>query len=45
MNVVCLGEKRIEKEREMWVKNWLLGRYRFTHINLLNFNSKDSPED
>jgi hypothetical protein len=29
----------------MWAKNWLLGRDRFTHLNLLNFNRNDSPED
>ena len=26
-------------------KKWLLGRDRFTHINLLNFIRNDSPED
>jgi hypothetical protein len=25
------------RRREMWAKNWLLDRGRFTHLNLLNF--------
>jgi hypothetical protein len=29
----------------MWAKKWLLGRERFTHLNLLNFIRNDSPED
>jgi hypothetical protein len=29
----------------MWAKNWLLGRDRFTHSNLLNFIRNDRPED
>ena len=29
----------------MWAKKWLLGRDRFTHLNLLNFIRNDSPED
>jgi hypothetical protein len=29
----------------MWAKNWLLGRDRFTHLNLLNFIRNDSSED
>jgi len=29
----------------MWTKKWLLGRDRFTHLNLLNFIRNDSPED
>jgi hypothetical protein len=29
----------------MWAKNWLLGRDRFTHLNLFNFIRNDSPED
>jgi hypothetical protein len=33
------------KRREMWAKNWLLGRDRFTYLNLLNFIRNDSPED
>jgi hypothetical protein len=33
------------KTREMWAKNWLLGRDRFTHLNLLNSIRDDSPED
>jgi hypothetical protein len=33
------------ERREMWAKNWLLGRDRFTHLNLLNFIRNDSPED
>jgi hypothetical protein len=41
-----LGRKRKNgKRREMWAKNWLLGRDRFTHLNLLNFIRNDSPED
>ena len=40
------GRKRKNrKTREMWTKKWLLGRDRFTHINLLNFIRNDSPED
>jgi hypothetical protein len=46
MNAVCWGEKRKNKKRrEMWAKKWLLGRDRFTHLNLLNFIRNDSPED
>ena len=46
MNAVCSGEKeRIEKKREMWAKKWLLGRDRYTHLNLSNFIRTDSPED
>jgi hypothetical protein len=29
----------------MWAKKWLLGRDRFTYLNLLNFFRNDSPED
>jgi len=29
----------------MWAEKWLLGRDRFTHLNLLNFIRNDSPED
>jgi hypothetical protein len=29
----------------MWAKNWLLGRDRLTHLNLLNSIRNDSPED
>ena len=29
----------------MWAKKWLLGRERFTHLNLLNVIRNDSPED
>jgi hypothetical protein len=29
----------------MWAKKWLLGRDRFTHLNLLNFIRNDSLED
>jgi len=29
----------------MWAKKWLLGRDRFTHLNLLNFIRNGSPED
>jgi hypothetical protein len=29
----------------MWAKKWLLGRDRYTHLNLLNFIRNDSPED
>ena len=29
----------------MWAKKWLLGRDRFTHLNLLIFIRNDSPED
>jgi hypothetical protein len=32
-----LGRNKNRKRREMWAKNWLLGRHRFTHLNLLNF--------
>ena len=40
------GRKRKNrKRREMWAKKWLLGRDRFTHLNLLNFIRNDSPED
>ena len=32
------GRKRKDrKRREMWVKKWLLGRDRYTHLNILNF--------
>jgi hypothetical protein len=41
-----LGRKRENrKRREMWAKKWLLGRDRFTHLNLLNFIRNDSHED
>jgi hypothetical protein len=41
-----LGRKRKNRNRrEMWAKKWLLGRNRFTHLNLLNFIRNDSPED
>jgi hypothetical protein len=41
-----LGRKRKNKNRrEMWAKKWLLGRDRFTHLNLLNFIRSDSPVD
>jgi hypothetical protein len=40
------GRKREDrKRREMWAKKRLLGRDRFTHLNLLNFIRNDSPED
>ena len=29
----------------MWAKKWLLGRDRYTHLNLLNFIRYYSPED
>ena len=29
----------------MWAKKWLLGRDKYTHLNLLNFIRNDSPED
>jgi hypothetical protein len=29
----------------MWAKKWLLGRDRFTHLNLLNFIRNESTED
>ena len=29
----------------MWAKKWLLGRDRYTHLNLLNFIRNNSPED
>ena len=29
----------------MWAKKCLLGRDRYTHLNLLNFIRNDSPED
>ena len=29
----------------MWAKKWLLGRDRYTHLNLSNFVRNDSPED
>jgi hypothetical protein len=32
------GRKKNRKMREMWAKNWLLGRDRFTRLNLLNLN-------
>ena len=41
-----LGRKRKNrKRREMWAKKWLLGRDRYTHLNLSNFVRNDSPED
>jgi hypothetical protein len=41
-----LGRKRENrKRREMWAKKWLLGRDRFSHLNLLNFIRNDSHED
>jgi len=40
------GRKRkTRKRREMWATKWLLGRDRYTHLNLLNFIRNDSPED
>jgi hypothetical protein len=33
------------KRREIWAKKWLLGRDRFTHLNLLDFIRNGSPED
>ena len=40
------GRKRKNRKRgEMWAKKWLLGRERFTHLNLLNVIRNDSPED
>lgn len=39
------GRKKHRKRREMWAKNWLLSRDRFTHLNLLNFIRNDRPED
>jgi hypothetical protein len=39
------GRKKNRKRREMWAKNWLLGRDRFTHLNIFNFIRNDSPED
>jgi hypothetical protein len=43
--VIILDECGVfgRKRREMWAKNWLLGRDRFTHSNLLNFIRNDSP--
>jgi hypothetical protein len=29
----------------MWAKKWLLGRDRFTHLNLLDFIRNEGPED
>ena len=29
----------------MWAKKWLLGRHKYTHLILLHFIRKDSPED
>jgi hypothetical protein len=41
-----LGRKRKNrKRREMCTQKWLLGRDRFTHLNLLNFIRNDSSED
>jgi len=40
------GRKRKNrKRREMWAKKRLLGRDRYTNLNLLNFIRNDSPED
>jgi len=40
------GRKRKNrKRREMWAKKGLLGRDRYTHLNLLNFIRNSSPED
>ena len=40
------GRKRKNrKRREIWATKWLLGRDRYTHLNLLNFIRNDSPED
>jgi hypothetical protein len=40
------GRKRKNRNRrEMWAKEWLLGRDRYTHLNLLNFIRNDSPEE
>jgi hypothetical protein len=30
------------KRRKMWAMKWLLGRDRFTHLNLLKFITNDS---
>jgi len=38
-------KRKNRKRRDMWAKKWLLGRDRFTHLNLLNFIRNDSPED
>jgi hypothetical protein len=45
--VIILGECVVfgRERREMWAKNWMLGRDRFTHLNLLNSIRNDSPED
>ena len=41
----CVREKKKEKKKgEMWDKRWLLGRERFTHINLLNVIRNVIPE-
>jgi hypothetical protein len=40
------GRKRKNRTRmEMWAKKWLLGRDKFTDLNVLNFIRNDSPED
>ena len=40
------GRKWKDRKRgEMWAKKWLLGRDRFTHLNLFNVIRNDSPED
>jgi hypothetical protein len=39
------GKNKNRNLREIWAKKWLLGRDRFTHLNLLNFIRNDSPED
>jgi hypothetical protein len=45
--VIILDECGVfgRERREMWAKNWMLGRDRFTHLNLLIFIRNDSPED
>ena len=50
--VIILDECRVferkrknRKRREMWAKKWLLGRDRYTYLNLLNFIRNGSPED
>jgi len=35
--------RKNRKRREMWAKKWLLGRDRFTHLNLLNLIAKVKP--
>jgi hypothetical protein len=48
MNAVFGRKRKNRRRREMWAKKWLLGRDRYTHINLLNFirNARcDSEQD